>query len=1171
MEHAYQKDIKRTIKKGKKRFCSIALIAALGVTMLCGLKAACVDLRHTADRFFDEQNLYDISIMSTLGLTEEDVQALRGMDGVKQVQGGVEKVVYTTVDNRQQDVDLKTLGNEGVNVPYIIEGRLPKKKGEVAVTEAYLEDSGKKIGDTLSFEETVGEDEEKTFAEGVYTITGTILDVLDINNSDGAVTFRSSVASEYTFFVTEDSIESDLYTVMYLTVDGARDLMCYSEEYENTVANVTERIESQIKEQREKARYDTVTGEALEELDEARLEMEEEFAKAEKELDDAAKELEKGENELRDGEKELKEQEETANREFEKAWEKIRSGYADIAAGLEKLSDSEEELREGEKQIQDAKAQLAEQKQETDAAFAEAERQIDDGIAQVREQKQAMESRLEEAEKQAAAIFGDAWPEEEWEALKNAFDDEAAKTAFENAIQPVMAAIVNQIDAQIAQLDPEKEEDARKIQELEEKKQNIEQLPGQLTAMTDGMKELFDAEAVLLAQKEALKEQKKAADFEFANAELLLQEKEAQIEQGKASLAEGKKELEAGQSELQAGEAELKMQEAEAKAKFADAKKELENGWLTVADGRIDLENGLKEYEEKRREALEELEEARQKIRDIDMTKWYIQDRTSLSGYANVKSDASAIEAIGTVFPIVFLIVAILISLTTITRMVEEDRGLIGTYKALGFTDAEIRRKYLLYALMACLIGGVLGDICGFVILPEIVFIIFRTMYTFPAYMLKFQFAYGIGGILLFIAGIAGAAYYACSHELKEMPAVLMRPQAPQQGSRILLERITLLWKRLSFLNKVTARNLFRYKKRLLMTTLGIMGCTALLLCGFVIKDSVTELMPGQYEKIYQYDLMAASSVEDNETLISYMKEEEDVKDYLNIRVENVKLKNESGGEESVQMIVVPDGEQLDGYINLVNTEGQRITLDTKGIAITQNASIILEMNEGENAAIQNMELEQSEAEISHVVKNYLGNNVYMTQSVYEKMFGEYEPNGVLANLSEACEDPVAVTDRIGAKEGVLSAAGTEKMKEEFSQAFALINLVVYVIIVLAASLAFVVLFTLSTTNISERGRELATIKVLGFYNKEVHLYVNKETIILTSIGIILGLPVGNVLGHLLTDALKMSSIYFEVSIHKVSYLIAAALAIGFALAVNLITDRSLDRIDPVEALKSVE
>ena len=665
-----------------------------------------------------------------------------------------------------------------------------------------------------------------------------------------------------------------------------------------------------------------------------------------------------------------------------------------------------------------------------------------------------------------------------------------------------------------------------------------------------------------------------------------------QIEAGWAKIYQGELELEEGRNELSAGRAEVienyqKWQDgvkeldeseqealetfAEKWAEIADGEQELLDGEMELLDGEKELQEHEVEYQDKRAEAEEKIADAKQEVADIDMTKWYVQDRTSLSGYVNVDSDTSCIESLSTVFTIVFFVVAILISLTTVTRMVEEERGLIGTYKALGFTDGEIRRKYMVYALGASVLGAMLGDVGGFVILPEILFVFFRVMYVLPVYVLKFEIVKGTIAGLLFIVGIAGAAFVACHSELKHVPAHLMRPKAPKEGSRVFLEYIKPLWKRMSFLNKVTARNLFRYKKRMFMTLFGIMGCTALLVFGLAIKDSVDALMPLQYENVYNYDLLAAASADDNDKLISYMEESEDIIEYLNIQIETIKLKNENKESEKVQIMILPDGADISTYFNLTDENLKPVAIEEKGIYLTENASRILDLKVGDRAYIQKLDLTQNEVQITSLVKNYLGNNIYMSQSAYEEVFGEYEPNGVLANLSDSCTEQIGFAEKLAEEDWILSSVSTEDLKATFSQAFTLINIVVYVVLVLAACLAFVVLFTLASINISERERELATIKVLGFYDKEVHSYVNKETLILTVMGILIGLPVGTLLSSMLTDLLNMPSIYFAVTIYNRSYWIAAGIALGFALMVQFLTDRSLDVIDPVEALKSVE
>lgn len=827
MMKASNKDIRRTIFRNKKRFCSILIITALGVMMLSGLKAACDDLRYSADQFYDEQQVFDIQVVSTMGLNEDDLAALRKANGIERAEGVYRETVYTSVNGSSQNMDVQTLGGQ-LNTPYLLKGRLPENEKEIAVSKTYADDSGKTIGDTIRFH-------EPSQIRSTYTISAIVQDPSDLNNKDGAASFRSISASRYVCFIREDGISFPAYTAAYVQVKGSRDMASYSQEYEALIKRAKKTLEQDVKQQQEDRRYD----ELVEQM---------------------------------------------------------------------KL-----------------------------AAYA---------------------------------------------------------------VDPQAAAHVD--------------------------------------------------------------------------------------------------------------------------------------------------------------------------TSSIQHPKWYIQDRSSLSSYSNIESDAASIEAVGTAFPIVFFTVAILIALTTITRMVEEERLLIGTYKALGFRNIEIMKKYLLYAGSACLLGGIIGDIGGFLLLPKFVFHIFHTLYLIPNYSLQFDAWYGIGGIALFTGGILVAVWIAVHGELKHMPAVLMRPKAPRTGARVLLERIRPLWRNLTFLNKVTARNLFRYKKRMLMTVFGIMGCSALVLCAMAINDSVSALIPRQYEHIYRYDLMVMMN--DAHVYQSLSKDDE-VSECMALLVDNATIKSSGNKEERVQLMVFSEQADVASYLSLEDLNGDPVTLEEGDVYVTQNASQVLDFSVKDTIRVQNSDLKEERVKVTGIVQNYLGNTIYMSENTYKSLFGSYEDNAVLANykgkVSEQQKD--RYVQKLEERDDVLSVVSTSSMQDAFETSFSLITSVVYLILAMAAALAFVVLFTLSTTNISERVRELATIKVLGFYDKEVHSYVNKETLLLTLLGILVGLPAGTILAQSLTYVLNMPSIHFAVTIRPISYLYTVLLSFGFAVVVNLITNRVLNHIDMVESLKSME
>lgn len=1041
MARASNKDIWRTITQSRKRFISILVICALGVTMVTGLRASCVDLRQSADDFYDAQGLYDISVQSTLGLTDEDVAALASVEGVAKAEGTWQESTYTPVGTKSSSVDVKALSSMGINEPYLVSGTLPTTATEVAVTEQYLIDSGASIGDTVTLEES----DDAVFVRAEYTIVGTVIDPDEMTNPSGSIAMRASASSDYSFFTTAEAVDSDVYTAVFVAVDGTEAMLCYSSEYTEAVAAVTTRIE-ELSAEREQARTESVKSDAHATIDEEEAEAQEEFAAAESQLADAQAEID--------------------------------SGWGDIAA-------SKTQLAEGRQEIADAQAQLDAQEQE---------------IASGREQIAAARTQIAEGRAQI----------------------EAGRTQ-----------INTQFDEQIAQM--------------------------QAAAAAGGMTE--EELAAALAQLEAER------SATLANYEQTVAETVAQLDASEAELNSQEAQLNAGAEQIAAARTTI----AESLAELESAEAQIADGVTELEDGQAELNEQTQEYEEQKADALQQIADARAEVDDIEDARWYVQDRESNAAYASVESDASSIEAIGYVFPAVFIVVAVLIGLTTITRMVEEERGLIGTYKSLGYSNAAIRHKYVVYALSACLIGGVAGELLGCVAFPAVLFGVFEVMYLIPEYVLTYDAVYGLGSILFFTVGIVGSAILACRAELKQTPAALMRPKAPRSGSRIILERIPFIWKRLSFLNKVTARNLLRYKKRFFMTVFGIMGCMALLICGFAIRDSVHKLSEVQYEDINRYDILAVVSTSDYDDALAQLETDEEVASILPTSVDSVSLTTE-GDEESLQLFVVADDANLSDYINLRTSEDSPCSITSEGLFLTRNAAELLGVSEGGTVHVKTSTLDEADATVACVVDNYLGNAAYLTESAYEELFGEAaEMNGFYVNLADSVENGTAFAETLGEREGFMTVSSTQELQEDYSQAFALINTIVYVIVVLAAALAFVVLFTLSNTNISERIRELATIKVLGFRRREVNHYVNKETVLLTAIGVLLGLPVGYAFSHSLTYVLKMPSIYFAVYIDPISYVYSAVLTMVFAVIVALLSNRTLQRINMIEALKSVE
>lgn len=1231
MTGAFRKDITRTIRGNLKRFVSIAVICALGVAMFCGLRAACTDLRNAADSFFDSQRLFDVQVLSTLGLDDDDIAALASVEGVEAAEGGWTETTYTDVEGARASVEVKALSVRGLNMPYVVDGELPETADEVAVTQKFIDASGLEIGDTVEISEAENED-EAVFARHPYRICGIVVDAMDVSNPE--LSFRSSSTSDYTFFVTPDAVESDAYTVAYLTVEGADELAAYSDEYTEHVHKVTDRIEDEIRADREAARTAAVKGEAQAELDNARAEFEAERADAEAELAEGWAELEDAARQLGDALEELI----SGQAEIDDGWAEVRAGEAEIADGRAQLAAGWTEF---EQSTSEARAELASmledgREQALEAARAQATAAAKAQVEQMRPviEQQALAAFEDHEEVKQALAMREMLAEQlepiqaQWgtlDALEAAIEQTTgnvtAYTTAQKAIEELDGQI-GEIEQQIAALDPAdpayentKTELEQQIGGLEEQRDGYQATINQLDAQVGSLEAL---QAMLEQQTEAaelwntvntiderLESGRQAAidaamdaalqaalDEALPLAEARAEEEFAQIEEDSwrafdDGIAAGRAELERAEAELEAGAANLPA----ARQALIDAQAELDRGRAEYEDGMAEYQDGLAEWQDGRTEADEqfaeaeaELADAQAEIDDIDAATWYVQTRSSLSSYSSISSDADSIEAIGTLFPIVFLVVAALVSLTTITRLVEEERGLIGTYKALGYRNGEIFAKYLTYALAACISGCLLGLFLGFIALPAFIFTIFDIMYLLPSYGFSFEPLYGFGGMEIFIVAIGGTAYLACRSEVRRTPAELMRPKAPKSGSRIFLEHIPAVWSRLSFLNKVTARNLFRYKRRFFMTVAGILGCTALIVCGFAIKDSVAELVPEQYERIAHYSILAAMEPDDHNDAIAELAEDDRVDEVVSIYIDTTTLKY-NGSEESVQLIVIPDdytrSDRFSRFVSITDLDtNASVDVPKHGAVITQNASEVLSFSAKDTVELQDSHLEQAEIDVARIARNYLGNYVYMTQSAYLEAFGDrasalddtgaFQANGVIVRCT-GDDAETSLTEELTDDSRFLSVTSTDELAEDFSKSFMLINAIVAIVLGMAAALAFAVLFTLSTTNISERERELATIKVLGFRPREVHHYVNKETIILTMIGIVCGLPLGYVLGDMLLHALKMPSISFLTVVTPLSYVFAAVLPLVFALAVNLITNRTLNRIDMIEALKSVE
>ena len=1011
MKSALLKDSIKEIKNTYKRFLSILVMAFLGVGFFAGMRAASPDMVDTIDQYYKESQVYDIKILSTLGLTNDDIDALSEIDEIENTVGTYETEGKIEIDNKE--IITKIMSVEKLNKPILLQGDFPETQNECVVEDSFLTANHKSIGDTIEVEVEKTKNDEGEEVEylnkNILKIVGTVKSPLYISRDRGTSSLGSGKIDYYIYVPKENIKANEIYTNIYIKLKNSENYTTSSEKYEEYIAEVKEKIEA-IKEEREKARHDKLVDIATEKVKEAEEKLNENKQNAQQQIEEAKQEIENGKNKIEKAEVKL-------NSSKKEADTKFKSAYNQIQMAKESIFQNETQLNQKEQEAGQQIAELEIKKQELQTQF------------------DTIENNLTQLETQYNQI------------KDNPNISEEQKQMLEN-----------------------------KIQMLKQSEQTIK----------------------------------------------------AGIEQINNGITTGKQEIENAKTQLQNAKNELTKKEKQYEATKTATYSSLENAKIEIEKSKAELEKGEKELEEKQEEFKDKIADAesklidsREKIANIENPTWYVLDRYSNTGYNSFIQDTESIENISKVFPIVFFMVALLISLTSMTRMVEEQRTQIGTLKALGYNKLQIASKYVIYAGLACVIGGVLGMSVGFVLLPQIIWTMYQMMYQMTDNIhISFNIIIGGMGLLLICVCIIGATIYAVLKELVQTPSTLMRPKAPKMGKRVLLEKIPFIWKRLSFSQKVTVRNIFRYKKRFLMTIIGILGCTALIVVGFGVRDSIRCIMPNQFEKVFNYDMQIGlkNGLEDEQKqkyIISLQEKTELEKVVETYMTSNIAKNQEN--EEDVQIIVPKEPKDLDEVINLTDVKtGEKVQLEENAICLTDKVAELLNVKQGDTITLKDSKDKERQVKISNIVENYVYHYVYMSRITYENLYGEnYNTNMLFTknnNLSEEQETNLA-TEIMNQSE-VASISRNSSIMNLLDDTMKSLNYVVIILIVSAGLLAFVVLYNLSNVNISERIRELATIKVLGFYDKEVYSYVTRETVILTAIGIVLGLIGGYFLNY---------------------------------------------------------
>ena len=1207
-KNVLRKDFIIEIKKTMGRFVSIFFIVALGVAFYSGIRASEPSMRFTADQYFDDSKLMDLKVMGTMGLTKADIKAIGKVSGIEAVEGGYSKDVLCPVGDNEKVVHMLSMQKNFDQVS-VVKGRLPEKAGECLVDEDFLSYTDLKVGDTVTFHSGDGEALTDSLVTDTYKIVG-------IGNRPLYISFgrgRSTIGTgEISGFVVVDkaSFDMDVYTEAYVKVSGAEEKTAFTDEY-NNLSDAAKEAVSAIEEERCAVRKQEIVDEANEKLADSEKTVNEKS----QELEDAKKELESGKSK--------------AAEELEKAKQQITDGEAELA-------DAKQRIADGETQLADAKAQLNDKQAQLDLAEA----QYEYGKAQLDQKEQeladAEQVYLSNYSKYMPIITAG---KEQIPAGKSQIADGKKRLDEElaplNQLKDELAGIedeISQCDSEIAglktQLDGMDSEVYQKYVNIPKENRNKEEqayvekwenLNTKLAGMQERKTQLentkqeklnqagFATEADLEAQITSLTKQK--ADLDAKEKALLQQEQTLaaqeeellsagrQITDGKSQIAAARSQLDSTKSQITDGKAQILSAWAllnEKEDTLNASKAQLASGEQELADGRSEYEQAAKEAEEQitdgqakitdgekqLTDAKQQIADAKAEIKKIENPKWYVQTREdALTEYQGYGDNADRMRSIGKVFPVLFFLVAALISLTTMTRMVEEQRVQIGTMKALGYGKAAIAGKYIGYALIATLGGSIFGVLAGEKILPFIIIYAYMILYKhLPAILVPYHMSYALQASGIAVACTLIATIASCYKELAAEPAELMRPAAPKQGKRILLERIGIIWKHLNFTWKSTVRNLIRYKKRFFMTIFGIGGCMALMVVGFGLKDCIYEIVSLQYEKVQFYDAATYMSddisEENRQQLHDYLDQNADIKETIEARMQKTDVKSASG-KKTLYLMVPSDNEKIEDFLSFHSrtNKDEVYSLKKDEVILTEKMASLLNVKVGDELTIEDEDRGDQTVTVGAICENYMSHYLYLSPEKYEELYGvPAEYNTIIYSVKDGKDDQI---EKIGTKllsmDGVLNVSYTSSIEGRLDDMLRSLNLVIVVLIVSAGMLAFVVLYNLNNINITERQRELATLKVLGFYDGEVASYVYRENILLTIIGSVVGMVLGNLLHRYIILTVEVEEAMFGRQIHWQSYLYSFLFTVAFSLFVNWVMFYKLKKIDMVESLKSVE
>lgn len=1083
--NAWRKNNRRELRHSLGRFLAIMAIVALGVGFFAGLKITRPAMVKTGNAYVQDTAMFDYRLISTLGLTQEDVDYFAGLDGVEAAEGA--ESLDFTAELGDRGLTLKALSlSDTINRPSLIAGRMPENGGECLADADHFTEAD--LGGVLTVTQT---SLDGILSGTEFTIVGLCETPLYLGIDRGTTTLGGGSLNGFVILPI-DAFDADYFTELYLRVRGG-DAEIYTEAYDQAIDTLRQPVTDAL-ENRAQLRYQSIIGDARAKLDEARQSYE-------------------------DGKQAYQEERAQVEQELAGALQALEDGEAQISANEAQLWTAQQELEAGKTRLEQGQAEYNEGLAAFEAAKADAYAQLDAAQAELDANQATVDAGMQQLEDSGILI--------QYEAL---------------------LVTQRQLEQQLAQAEPGSAEALLYQGLLDTTQLLIEQF--QKSEAYTGYQQLLQAQAQLDAAQAEL-------DAKRAEAKAQLDQTQAELDAALQQLEDSKAQLASGEQQLSSGRAAL----VEARAALAQARSDYE-------DGLQQAQEGFAEAEAQLAGGARELEKAEVEVEKIEHPKSYVLDRNTNTGYVSFENDSSIVAGIAEVFPLFFFAVAALVCMTTMSRMIDEQRTQIGTLKALGYSDGMIAWKYMSYSGGAALLGCLVGFFGGTWLFPLFIWKGYSILYDFTPILYQFDWSLGLISLVASLACSAGAVWLSCRAELKQMPAQLMRPKAPKPGKRIFLERVPLIWNRFSFLYKVSIRNIVRYKKRLFMMLLGIGGCTALIVTGLGLRDTISTVVDDQFEGITHYQITVTFSTPMDEDRQQIFREEfaEDMTDCVFVQAAAYEVRTQKG-ISNVNIIATDDP----GITTAVGFhDGTRtVVWPQSGAIISKQLANLCGIGAGDSLAVSISDTETVSIPVQDLFDNYVYHYAYMSTGTYERLFGtacEFTTAYIITD-----GDAYALGAKLAEHSRVASVTISDAMREIVNNTMKSLDYIVGLVVACACALALVVLFNLCNISITERVREIATVKVLGFYHRETLHYVFREILLLSGVGAAVGLPFGWALHRFVMNRVRVDMVSFRIHVAPLSYVLAFLITLLLSLLVCLCLTRKIDRIHMAESLKSIE